>query len=103
MDPYESHHPDRQTCERNSKLADVSSCVAVEAFEVFQGTSQFKRAKSEEKHGNVKPEVLKQRLQHTGLADIYIDQCQTDQVGKKLVELLEKCNTFSKHALDCGI
>ena len=90
------------TLKRNSKLADVSPCLAVEDFEVFQGTSQPEKAKQEKRQDKVKPTDLKQRLQHVGLTDVDIDKCNAGQVGKeKLVELLEKYNDiFSKHALD---
>ncbi|KAI3375462.1 hypothetical protein L3Q82_003792 [Scortum barcoo] len=92
------------TLKRNSKLADVSPCLAVEDFEIFQGTSQPEKDKQEKKYDNAEPAELKQRLQRVGLADIDIEKCHADQVGKeKLVELLEQYNDiFSKHALDCG-
>lgn len=38
------------TLKRNSKLADVSPCLAVEDFEVFQGTSQPETVKHEKTH-----------------------------------------------------
>lgn len=92
------------TLKRNSKLADMSPCLAVEDFEVFQGANQLGKVRQEEKHGEAKPVDLRQRLQQVGLADIDIEQCHADQGGKeKLVELLEQYNDiFSKHALDCG-
>ncbi len=92
------------TMKRNSKLADVSPCLAVEDFEVFQGTSQPEIVKQEKKHNDDKYTDIKQRLQQVGLTDINIDQCYAGPAGKeKLVELLEKYNDiFSKHALDCG-
>lgn len=81
-----------------------SPCLAVEDFEISQGTSQPEKDKQEKKHENARPADLKQRLQQVGLADIDIEHCQADQVGKeKLVELLEQYNDiFSKHSLDCG-
>lgn len=92
------------TLKRNSKLADVSPCLAVEDFEVFQGTSQPETVKHEETHDESRPVDLKQRLQQAGLTDINIDQCHAGPMGKeKFVELLIKYNDiFSKHALDCG-
>jgi len=92
------------TLKRNSKLADVSPCLAVEDFEIFQGASQPEIVKQEGKHDGDKRTDLKQRLQQVKLTDINIDQCHTGPEGKqKLVELLEKYNDiFSKHALDCG-
>lgn len=92
------------TLKRNSKLADVSPCLAVEDFELFQGTSQPEKTQQEKTHDDTKPADLKQRLQQVGLSDIDISLCNTDLAGKvKLVELLEKYDDiFSKHALDCG-
>ncbi len=78
------------TLKRNSKLADVSPCLAVEDFEVFQGSSQPDKVQQKEKHENARPTDLKQRLQQVGLGDVNIDQCHAGQVGKeRLVELLE--------------
>ena len=87
------------TLKRNSKLADVSTCLAV-----FQGVNLHEKVKQEKKHENAEPTDLKQRLQQVGLADVDIQQCHANDVGKeRLVELLEKYNDiFSKHALDCG-
>ena len=92
------------TLKRNSKLADVSPCVAVEDFEVFQGTSQPERDTPKTKPDTARSTDLKQRLQQVGLNDIDVDQCHAGQVGReKLVDLLERYNDiFSKHALDCG-
>ena len=92
------------TLKRKSKLADVSPCVAVEDFEVFQGTSQPERDTPKTKPDTARSTDLKQRLQQVGLNDIDVDQCHAGQVGReKLVDLLERYNDiFSKHALDCG-
>ncbi|KAI4812430.1 hypothetical protein KUCAC02_023818 [Chaenocephalus aceratus] len=92
------------TLKRNSKLADVFPCLAVEEFEAFQGTSQLNNVKEEESLGKAKPTDFKQRLQQVGLTEVDIDQCQAGQGGKeRLVALLEKYNDiFSKHSMDCG-
>lgn len=92
------------TLKRNSKLADVSTCLAVEDFEVFQGVNQPEKANQEKKNESIEPADLKQRLQKLGLADIDIEKCHADQAGKeRLVNLIEEYNDiFSKHALDCG-
>lgn len=92
------------TLKRNYKLAGVSPCLAVEDFEVFQGTTQLEKDKQERAHDNAKPTDLKLRLHQVGLTDIDIDHCHASQAGKeKLVELLDKYNDiFSKHTLDCG-
>lgn len=90
------------TLKKNAKLADVSTCVAVEEFEVSQGTSQPENAAQYERTEN-SPD-LKHKLRQVGLTDIDIDQCYASQSCKeKLVTLLERYNDiFSKHPLDCG-
>ncbi|KAI3374357.1 hypothetical protein L3Q82_005963 [Scortum barcoo] len=93
--------PDDSATVRHTVESPVET---VEDFEIFQGTSQPEKDKQEKKYDNAEPAELKQRLQRVGLADIDIEKCHADQVGKeKLVELLEQYNDiFSKHALDCG-
>lgn len=85
-------------------MADVSTCSAVEDFEVFQGVNQPEKANQEKKDETIKTTDLKQRLQNLGLADMDIEPCHANQVGKgKLVDLIEEySDIFSKHALDCG-
>lgn len=92
------------TLKRNSKLADVSPCVAVEDFEVFQGTCRPQKSVQEEEKDDAHLTDLKQRLKQVGLSEIDIDLCHVGQGGKeKLVKMLEKYNDiFSKHAHDCG-
>ena len=92
------------TLKRNCKLADVSTCLAVEDFEIFQGANYVKEATPDKQPAAASPTDLRQRLQVVGLADLDLDSCHTDYRGKeKLVQLLENYNDiFSKHALDCG-
>ncbi|XP_054609775.1 uncharacterized protein LOC129168481 [Dunckerocampus dactyliophorus] len=92
------------TLRRNKKVADVFPCLAVEDFEVFQGTSQPEEVKQQKKPADATSTDLKQRLQQVGLTEINIDECHAGPHWKeKLVELLENYNDiFSKHALDCG-
>ncbi|KAL4009395.1 hypothetical protein ACER0C_003247 [Sarotherodon galilaeus] len=92
------------TLKRNSKLADVSPCVAVEDFEVFQGTCQPQKSEQEKEKDDAHLTDLKQRLKQVGLSEIDIDLCHVGQGGKeKLVKMLEKYNDiFSKHTHDCG-
>ncbi len=92
------------TLKRNRKLADVSPCVAVEDFELFQGLS---RAEVFEKESQCLPNPssdFRQRLETVGLADLDTQSCSVSHETKeKLVKLLERYNdVFSKHALDCG-
>ncbi|KAL7880623.1 hypothetical protein SRHO_G00028770 [Serrasalmus rhombeus] len=97
-----SDHP--ITLKRNSKLADVSPCLAVEDFDCFQGVSHVETASWGGQPLHIGSTDLKRRLQDVGLGDIDIDSCSSDMVGKeRLVQLLEKYNDiFSKHPLDCG-
>lgn len=92
------------TLKRNSKLADVSPCLAVEDFELLQGVSHVEATSLGQQPLHTGPADLKRRLGDVGLADIDIDSCSTDMVSKeRLVQLLEKYNdVFSKHSLDCG-
>ena len=89
---------------RKYKLADVSPCLAVEDFEVFQGSSKVEKTSPEEHAVSTDLSDLEQRLQDVGLRDFDIKSCHTDHKGKeKLVQILERYNdVFSKHALDCG-
>lgn len=48
------------TLKRNSKLADMSTYLIVEDFEVFQGTSQPEKDKHNKKHNHPKSTDLKQ-------------------------------------------
>lgn len=93
------------TLRRNSKLADVSPCVAAEDLTLFQGTCQREDDTSEVTR--VKQEDitdLKERLQKSGLGDVDVDHCEVSPSTKlQLVTLLEKYqDVFSKHHLDCG-
>lgn len=93
------------TLKRNSKLADVSPCLAVEDFTLFQGSCQ---KKSDTDHVNAPKNTddtdLKQRLQSAGLGSIDIDFCQvTPSTKLQLIQMLEDYqDVFSKHHLDCG-
>ncbi|CAL9683192.1 unnamed protein product [Knipowitschia caucasica] len=91
------------TLKRNAKIADVSSCVAVEEFEISQGSCQPEEHVKQE-NGDSCPLGLKEKLKSVGLSEIDIDECHASPSGReKLVSLLEKYNDiFSKHALDCG-
>ena len=93
------------TLKKNSKLADVSPCVAAEDFTLFQGSSQsddgFVKVTHVKQDNNTD---LKDRLQKSGLGDVDIDHCEASPSTKlQLVTLLEKYqDIFSKHHLDCG-
>lgn len=90
------------TLRKNRKLADVSPCLAVEDFPVFQGTGKIKEGSSEVEATPSCASDL--RLQDVGLREIDISHCKVTEASKeKLVQLLVNYNdVFSKHPLDCG-
>lgn len=92
------------TLKRNCKLADVSPCVAVEDFAVFQNTSQVEGKDQVIDYPESSSEDLEKKLVEVGLKDIDINLCQVSHSTKReLVQLLVSYNDiFSKHALDCG-
>ncbi|CDQ95192.1 unnamed protein product [Oncorhynchus mykiss] len=92
------------TLRRNMKLADVSTCLAVEDATIFQGLHEVRKTPMEQKQDDNGCQNLKQRLSDLGLVDIVIDGCQvTDQWKEKLVNNITKYEEiFSRHNLDCG-
>lgn len=100
------------TLKRNSKLADVSPCLAIEDLEVFQGLNVPKETCVPDKEKQ-QPFIscsasstaqLSSRLAELGLGDIDVDSCQTSEACKtRLIQLLiDYQDIFSKHPLDCG-
>ena len=91
------------TLRRNSKLADVSPCVAAEDLALFQGSSQSDNGSVTHVKQDDNTD-LKDRLQKSGLGNVDIDQCEASPSTKlQLVTLLERYqDVFSKHHLDCG-
>ncbi len=92
------------TLKRNCKLADVSPCVAVEDFTVFQNTSQVEGKDQIIANPESSSEDLEKKLVAVGLEEVDIKLCQVSHSTKQeLVKLLVSYNDiFSKHALDCG-
>ncbi|KAJ7985093.1 hypothetical protein DPEC_G00348500 [Dallia pectoralis] len=93
------------TLRRNSKLADVFTCVAAEDLILFQGSCQSDAGSVRVTHGIQGENTdLKDRLQKSGLENVDIDHCEASPSTKlQLVTLLEKYeDVFSKHHLDCG-
>ncbi|KAL1268819.1 hypothetical protein QQF64_034182 [Cirrhinus molitorella] len=92
------------TLKRNCKLADVSPCVAVEDFTVFQNTSQVETMDHLAACLESNSKDFEEKLANVGLKGIDIDSCQVSHSTKQeLVQLLVSYNDiFSKHALDCG-
>lgn len=90
------------TLKRNCKLADVSPCLAVEDFEIFQGSCEVEKTTPEEHATPTNISELEQRLRDVGLSDLDLKSCHTDHKGtEKLVQLIARYNdVFSKHALD---
>ncbi|KAI7793453.1 hypothetical protein IRJ41_024975 [Triplophysa rosa] len=83
------------TLRRNSKLADVSSCLAVEDFTVMQGLKSLDAASLTD------PVQL---LKGCGLKDIDIDGCDVSEMWKRQMAALVASyqDVFSKDKLDCG-
>ncbi|KAL1252257.1 hypothetical protein QQF64_020053 [Cirrhinus molitorella] len=92
------------TLKRKCKLADVSPCVAVEDFTVFQNTSQVETMDHLAACLESNCKDFEETLANVGLKGIDINSCQVSHSTKKgLVQLLVSYNDiFSKHALDCG-
>ncbi|KAJ8011775.1 hypothetical protein DPEC_G00061760 [Dallia pectoralis] len=93
------------TLRRNSKLADVFTCVAAEDLILFQGSCQSEAGSIRVTHGIQGENTdLKDRLQRSGLENVDIDHCEASPSTKlQLVTLMEKYeDVFSKHHLDCG-
>ncbi len=93
------------TLRRNSKIADVSPCLAVEDLDIQQGSCKMENRKPEQV---IRPTVtdadFKDRLFNLGLSDLDIDSCDASFCSKReLVELVEEYeDIFSRHSLDCG-
>lgn len=96
------------TLKRHSLVAEVSPCVAVEDFNLQQGSCKMETGKKEQvsESTTTAPTAanLKARLSELGLGDLDIDSCHTSIQSKaKLVELVEQYeDIFSRHPLDCG-
>ncbi|KAK7879157.1 hypothetical protein WMY93_034063, partial [Mugilogobius chulae] len=99
------------TLKRNCKLADVSPCLAIEDFDVFQGmhvATKDNQSDSEDKsHVPQTPSNVSdiaKCLSDLGLGDLDIDSCQVSDACKlRLAQLLiEYQDIFSRHSLDCG-
>lgn len=98
-------NPTAVTLRRNTKLADVSSCLAVEDLTVTQGLSKTSSdvPNSFPAENVLSPDVV-QMLKDYGLGDINIDACDVSMSWKrKLAALLVSYHdVFSKDKLDCG-
>lgn len=97
--------PRSVTLKRNSKIADVSPCVAVEDFSISQGhCSKTERVPNIRSEPVVSQAEINTKLENLGLSDLDIDSCQASfQSKQKLVNLVEQYeDIFSRHQLDCG-
>ncbi|KAL0148047.1 hypothetical protein M9458_056662, partial [Cirrhinus mrigala] len=93
------------TLRRNSKLADVSSCLAVEDLTVMQGLSRTHcDISNSDLLKNALPSDPVQLLKDHGVGDINIDGWEVSEVWKrKLAALIMSYqDVFSKDKLDCG-
>lgn len=89
------------TLKRNCKLADVSPCLAVEDFTIFQGSCKMEGGTLGKQPITIDSVKLKQRLLDVGLGEIDIEPCKISQASREeLVQLLINYNdVFSKSAL----
>jgi len=90
---------------RNTKVADVSSCLAVEDFPVMQGLSRTQcDVPDSNPHITDSSVNPAQPLKDIGLNEIDIDGCEVSGMCKrKLTDLLVSYHdVFSKDKLDCG-
>ncbi|KAJ8417020.1 hypothetical protein AAFF_G00282470 [Aldrovandia affinis] len=94
------------TLRRNSKVADVSPCLAVEDLDIQQGSCKMEARKSvgQEVRLTAVDANLNGRLSSLGLSDLDIDSCDASLCSKReLVKLAEEYeDIFSRHSLDCG-
>lgn len=93
------------TLRRNSKLADVSSCLAVEDLNVAQGLSRtYSDVPDSNAHDTASSSGPEQLLKDCGLMDVDIEGCEVSEVWKrKLADLIASYHdVFSKDKLDCG-
>ncbi|KAJ8396768.1 hypothetical protein AAFF_G00013670 [Aldrovandia affinis] len=90
----------------NSKVADVSPCLAVEDLDIQQGSCKMEARKSvgQEVRLTAVDANLNDRLSSLGLSDLNIDSCDASLCSKReLVNLAEEYeDIFSRHSLDCG-
>lgn len=93
------------TLRRNTKLADVFPCVALEDFPVSQGLceTQLDLSTAPPSPDGAPPDHV-QLLKDCGLGDIDIEGCEVSHEWKaKLADLLLSFqDVFSRDSLDCG-
>ncbi|KAJ8375590.1 hypothetical protein SKAU_G00061700 [Synaphobranchus kaupii] len=105
------------TLHRNSKVADVYPCIALEDFDdntdpdrtVYQNVGGVGTASS---HGSLTAKtdagsnagIVNSKLHSLGLGDISVEDCQVSSHWKnQLVDLIKEYECiFSRHHLDCG-
>ena len=101
------------TLRRNTKLADVSPCVALEDFELNMDHAHDTELKAQDQsmqksvdhaHSTPGAPTLRDTLNSHGLDKIDIDSCEVSPFWKsQLVELIQRYeDVFSKDKLDCG-
>ncbi|XP_025759064.1 uncharacterized protein LOC112843922 [Oreochromis niloticus] len=93
------------TLKRNSRVAVVSSCLAVEDLDFPQDSCKVASMAQAQVSGPAATEAdLNDRLCSLGLGDLDIDSCHASLHSKReLVELVEQYeDIFSRHPLDCG-
>uniref|UniRef100_A0A8C2FH10 Gypsy retrotransposon integrase-like protein 1 n=1 Tax=Cyprinus carpio TaxID=7962 RepID=A0A8C2FH10_CYPCA len=93
------------TLRKNSKIVNVSPCVALEDLEM-DGEQPFDTvtAQSQTVHDGSHNPDFQHVLEKMGLSDLDIDSCEASLQWKfQLLRLVQKYeHVFSKHKLDCG-
>lgn len=89
---------------RNSKIADVSPCVAVEELSFPDKLTVNTQSVSQQKVAARSPEQMVDVLNKLGLHDLNLDDCEVSDLWRdRLLRLVENYETvFSRDKMDCG-
>lgn len=93
------------TLRRNSKVANVSPCVALEDLDTdIKCPPETVKIQSQTVHDKTLKPDLNDALLEMGLSDLDVDSCEVStQCKNNLLCLIQKYeHVFSKHKLDCG-
>lgn len=93
------------TLKKNSKVVNVSPCVALEDLELdSERPFTTVKTQSQSLHDDPPEPDIQDILQKMGLSDLDIDSCEVSPQWKgQLLHLVQKFeHVFSKHKLDCG-
>lgn len=92
------------TIRRNTKLADVHPCLAVEELQPAGGSCFKSNSQNVAAEQTSAPTDMVEALRKHGLSDLDLDSCEvSDHCKRGMCELtLKYSDIFSKHSLDCG-